>query len=102
MSRHGKTDQNKTYYAMKKKISIKTLMIASILFSSVLTISFTILYCESKAKKMIKDRATTIVLMQSSKNADAIGAKIENYLSTLNAVAAVYANYYGSTQHNTP
>ena len=79
---------------MKKKISIKTLMIASILFSSVLTISFTILYCESKAKRLIKDRAKTIVLMQSSKNADAIGLKIDNYLSTLNAVAAVYANYY--------
>ena len=69
-------------------------MIASILFSSVLTISFTILYCESKAKRLIKDRAKTIVLMQSSKNADAIGLKIDNYLSTLNAVAAVYANYY--------
>lgn len=79
---------------MKKKISIKTLMIASILFSSVLTISFTILYCESKAKRIIRERAETIVSMQSSKNADAIGSKIENYLSTINAVASMYANYY--------
>ena len=83
---------------MKKKISIKTLMIASILFSSVLTISFTILYCESKAKRMIKERAKTIVSMQSSKNADAIGAKIENYLSTISAVAVMYTDYYDTDE----
>ena len=82
------------YCTMKRKISVKTSMIVSILLTSIVTFSLSTYYCASKSKKLIKSRTQTIVGMNGTQNADAISAKIMNYFSTLNAVASLYADYY--------
>ena len=71
---------------MKRKISVKTSMIVSILLTSIVTFSLSTYYCATKSKKIIKNRTHTIVAMQGNQNADAIAAKITNYFSTLNAI----------------
>ena len=69
-------------------------MIVGILLTSMVTFSLSVYYCSSRTKKMVKNRAKTIVAMNGESNADAIAAKISNYYTTIKAVASVYASYY--------
>ena len=73
-------------------------MIVGILLTSLVTFSLSVYYCASRTKKMIKNRAKTIVMMNGENNADAIAAKISNYYTTIKAVASMYANYYDTDE----
>ncbi|MBR5166662.1 MAG: GAF domain-containing protein [Salinivirgaceae bacterium] len=83
---------------MKLKTSIRTRMIVGILLTSLVTFSLSVYYCASRTKKMVKNRAKTIVMMNGENNADAIAAKISNYYTTIKAVASMYANYYDTDE----
>ncbi len=83
---------------MKLKISVKTSMIVSILLTSMVTFSLSVYYCASRTKRMVKNRAKTIVTMNGANNADAIAAKISNYYTTIKAVASLYADYYDTDE----
>lgn len=83
---------------MKLKISVKTSMIVSILLTSMVTFSLSVYYCASRTKRMVKNRAKTIVTMNGENNADAIAAKISNYYTTIKAVASLYAGYYDTDE----
>lgn len=73
-------------------------MIVGILLTSLVTFSLSVYYCASRTKKMVKNRAKTIVMMNGENNADAIAAKISNYYTTIKAVASMYANYYDTDE----
>lgn len=73
-------------------------MIVGIVLTSMVTFSLSVYYCASRTKRMVKNRAKTIVTMNGENNADAIAAKISNYYTTIKAVASMYANYYDTDE----
>ena len=83
---------------MELKTSIRTRMIVGIVLTSMVTFSLSTYYCASRTKRMVKNRAKTIVMMNGENNADAIAAKISNYYTTIKAVASMYANYYDTDE----
>ena len=73
-------------------------MIVGIVLTSMVTFSLSVYYCASRTKRMVKNRAKTIVTMNGENNADAIAAKISNYYTTIKAVASMYASYYDTDE----